>query len=100
MIIPAVMLLKIDHWANDATPTTANTDEINSKICSLFTPQMMTMDISAKIPNSKLMYLITKIVLCSNISFKQAYIRTILLLTTLKIMYKKTTYNVAISSCK
>ena len=32
MMIPAEILLNIDHWANDATPTTANTEEVINKI--------------------------------------------------------------------
>ncbi len=33
------MLLKIDHWANSATPRTANTEERKMEICEYSTPK-------------------------------------------------------------
>ena len=79
------MLLKIDHWANEATPTTAKTEDMKSKIWSFLTPQMIVMDIMAKIPRSKFMYLIIKFVRCSKTSFNRANRLTILAMLIRKI---------------
>ena len=83
--MPAEMLLKIDHCAKAATPTTANIEEVMRRIWSLFTPQIMIIDINAKILKSRCMYLITKLARCSNIEFILAYLRTNLVLLILKI---------------
>ena len=55
------------------------TEDIKSKIWSFLTPQIITIEINAKMPSNKFMYLITKLVRCSKTSFKVAYFRTNLL---------------------
>src|SRR5690554_6690815 len=64
-IIPAVILLKIDHIAKKATPTIVSTDEMTKKICSLFTPQIAIKEIAANTLANMFIYLETKTVLDS-----------------------------------
>ncbi|MNY76377.1 hypothetical protein D3C86_2159480 [compost metagenome] len=64
-IIPEVMLLKIDHCANIATPMTVVTDEIVMKISFVCTPQIKISIIIVIMVIRILMYLITKLVLLS-----------------------------------
>ena len=60
-------------------------DEIKSKICSFLTPQAIMIIKRAKKPMSKLMYLITKLALCSKTSLDFAKRLTILTVNALEI---------------
>lgn len=62
----------MDHCAKEATPTTANTDDMNKNICSRFTPQIITTEKMANKPSKILIYLITRFVRCSKDSFIRA----------------------------
>ena len=59
MIIPAVTLLSIDHWAKKATPITVRMEEIKRNIWSGFTPQMETTTTETKVAKRKSMYFFT-----------------------------------------
>jgi hypothetical protein len=59
MIIPAVTLLSIDHWAKKATPITVRMEEIKRNIWSGFTPHMETITTETKVAKRKSMYFFT-----------------------------------------
>ena len=99
-MIPAEILLNMDHCAKEATPITAKRDEMNKKICSRLTPQMITIDMMANKPISMLMYLITRLVLCSKDSFILANFLTISEDAIRKIKKIQIVMKVNISSCK
>jgi len=63
IIIPAVILLKIDHWANIATPITVKIEEITKNACFRSTPQTGTKVRIIKILIRKSMYFKTSLIL-------------------------------------